>query len=319
MNNSEQILYERIMCFSFNDGNEMLPFEKRLSLENGWTDDFCTRVIDEYKRFVFLAIVAGHSVSPSDQIDQVWHLHLIYSKSYWNHFCPQVLGKELHHMPTNGGPQEMEKFRQWYQDTLDSYHHFFGQKPPEDIWPDVSIRFGEDLYFQRLNTKRHWIIPKQQLNRLLYSATLAMLLLLIFSSMLDLSSGYQQPDVSLEVGFQSKNPVVAVGILALVLSKIKANTFFLFIGMIITILFLALVVDFYIWRRCPQCDRSGAMERTGVTEETGGLFRLDLEEWKCRDCGYRQWKSKSSGGSGGGGGCGGGDGGCGGCGGCGGG
>ena len=32
--------------------------------------------IEEYRKFVFLALVAGHQITPSDQVDQVWHLHL---------------------------------------------------------------------------------------------------------------------------------------------------------------------------------------------------------------------------------------------------
>ncbi|MCX5952813.1 MAG: hypothetical protein NTZ40_04815 [Cyanobacteria bacterium] len=32
--------------------------------------------IEEYRKFVFLALVAGHQITPSDQVDQVGHLHL---------------------------------------------------------------------------------------------------------------------------------------------------------------------------------------------------------------------------------------------------
>ena len=92
MNESEQALYDRISQFSFDDGNVELTFARRLARENGWTQAYTARVIDEYKRFAFLAVVANHPVTPSDQVDQVWHLHLTYTKSYWDQFCGGVLG-----------------------------------------------------------------------------------------------------------------------------------------------------------------------------------------------------------------------------------
>ena len=67
-------------------------------------------MISEYRRFVFLALAAGHPVTPSDQVDQAWHLHLLYTNSYWNRFCGETLGRRLHHGPTQGGASERDKF-----------------------------------------------------------------------------------------------------------------------------------------------------------------------------------------------------------------
>ena len=68
MNEAEQALYDRILQFSFDEGNEALTFARRLARETGWTPNYTARVIDEYKRFIFLAVVAGHPVTPSDQV-----------------------------------------------------------------------------------------------------------------------------------------------------------------------------------------------------------------------------------------------------------
>ena len=48
-----------------------LPFVARLARENGWTRAFADRVVREYKRFVYLAMTAGHPVCPSEQVDAV--------------------------------------------------------------------------------------------------------------------------------------------------------------------------------------------------------------------------------------------------------
>jgi hypothetical protein len=118
------------------------------------------RVFEEYRRFAFLAVVAGHPVTPSDAVDQAWHLHLLYTRSYWEDFCPHVLQRPLHHHPTAGGPRERVKFQGWYRSTLASYRRYFGSEPPVDIWPAVEQRFGDDIAFVRVNTRRHWILRR---------------------------------------------------------------------------------------------------------------------------------------------------------------
>ena len=179
MNEVEHSLYCRISEFSIDDGNEDLTFTRRLARENGWTQAYTDRVVVEYKRFAFLGVVANHPVTPSDQVDQAWHLHLTYTKSYWDKFCGQVLETPFHHGPTRGGTDEACKFERWYQNTLESYSRFFGHKPPKDIWPDASIRFGQDLHFQRTNTKRHWIISKPPFMGAARRIVVAVLLLVI--------------------------------------------------------------------------------------------------------------------------------------------
>ena len=135
-----------------------------MAWENGWSRRLADRAIEEYKRFMFLAVVAGHPVTPSDQVDQVWHLHLLYTRSYWDRFCGEVLGRPVHHGPTKGGTQESSKFEQWYERTLASYRTVFGE-PPSDLWPPPEMRFGEDLCYVRVNTARNHVIPRARLRR----------------------------------------------------------------------------------------------------------------------------------------------------------
>jgi hypothetical protein len=153
-------LFENLRVFRFDEDSVAFPFHERLARENGWSVGFTARTISEYRRFVFLAMVAGHPVTPSDQVDQVWHLHLLYTKSYWDRLCGDVLGRPFHHEPTTGGRSEGHKFADWYARTLESYRRIFQDEPPGDIWPDARIRFGEDVHFQRVNTHRAWVVAK---------------------------------------------------------------------------------------------------------------------------------------------------------------
>lgn len=105
-------------------------------------------------------MAAGHPVSPSDAVDQAWHLHLIYSRSYWDEFCAKTLLVPLHHGPTRGGGKETSKHESWYADTVASYERFFGTRPPVDVWPPVSERFGRKDRHVRVNLRESWVIRK---------------------------------------------------------------------------------------------------------------------------------------------------------------
>jgi hypothetical protein len=160
MNTQELALYERIQQFSLDGIDVRFPFSQKLAKENNWTVEYTQRVICEYKKFIFLAVVAGHTVTPSEQVDQVWHLHLIYTHSYWQDFCPNILQMDLHHSPTNGGQEEEYKYRNFYSKTLTSYEHFFQQQPPLDIWSNCDVRFEKDTHNSRVNTDENWVIAK---------------------------------------------------------------------------------------------------------------------------------------------------------------
>ena len=131
-----------------------------MARENGWSHGRARRVVEEYRRFLFLACSAGHPVTPSDAVDQAWHLHLAYTRSYWEDLCGEVLGRPLHHGPTRGGPAEGAKFRDWYARTLASYEGAFGSPPPSDIWPAPRERFAAAPHFRRVNTRDCWVIPR---------------------------------------------------------------------------------------------------------------------------------------------------------------
>ena len=153
-------LWDRILAHRFDDPAARLTFTGRLARENGWTIGYAVRVVDEYRRFVFLAMTAGHPVTPSEDVDQAWHLHLAYTRDYWETFCRDVLDAPLHHGPTRGGAAEADRYDQQYRRTLATYETVFDQRPPVDIWPLPAQRFGADLAWRRVNVARHWVVPK---------------------------------------------------------------------------------------------------------------------------------------------------------------
>ncbi len=156
-------LRQRVEAFRLDEPGVPLPFTSRLAREQGWSHAFAARVVREYKRFLILAMEAGHPVSPSDAVDQAWHLHLVYTRSYWHALCRDVLGRELHHEPTRGGGDESAKFDDLYTRTLASYRSLFQEEPPAAIWPAPRQRLAQAPKARWVDERRFWLVPKPNL------------------------------------------------------------------------------------------------------------------------------------------------------------
>ena len=153
-------LWNKIQNFNFDNPEADFSFSMRLARDNGWSIAFTNRIIEEYRRFLYLAAEAGHLVTPSDEVDQAWHSHLCFTRSHWNDLCRDTIGKPSHHGPTTGGSEEREKFHDWYTETLKTYATTFGHKAPADCWPAAEKRFSS-LKFERVDRGSHFIIPKR--------------------------------------------------------------------------------------------------------------------------------------------------------------
>lgn len=153
-------LWRRLVEYRIGPADAALTFPQRLARENRWAQPFAERVIVEYRRFCYLAVAGADPVTPSDAVDQAWHLHLTYSRDYWDRFCPEVLGKALHHGPTEGGPAERDRYYEQYARTLRTYEAEFGP-PPADIWPPAKTRFGDDPLAFRLKPRGVIVLPQK--------------------------------------------------------------------------------------------------------------------------------------------------------------
>lgn len=159
LNEQQHALWQRIQSFNLDTPNVSLPFSARLARENGWATDYAVRSVHEYKKFCFLLCLLNEPLTPCDAVDQVWHLHLIYTQNYWVDWCTNILNKNIHHHPTQGGTVERDKFKNWYERTLSQYQQTFEQIPPSDIWLPTEQRF-EEIQFQRINLQQYWVVYK---------------------------------------------------------------------------------------------------------------------------------------------------------------
>ncbi len=146
-------LWARIERHDF-EPDVALNFVQRLARERRWSLGFARGAVEEYRRFCYLAVMSDAPVTPSVEVDEVWHLHLVYSRDYWEVWCGRVLGVRLHHDPTTGGAAEGQKYRAQYARTLKLYEDVFGA-PPERYWPATHVRFGRGRrLFGFLNGRR---------------------------------------------------------------------------------------------------------------------------------------------------------------------
>ncbi len=161
MQATSSALWLRIAAYAVGPGDASLSFAARLARENRWSLPHAEAVVGEYKRFCYLAMTTGHEVTPSDAVDQAWHLHLTYSRDYWQVFCPEVLGADLHHGPTKGGTAERGRFYHQYAATLAAYEAAFGKAPPPAIWPAAHRRFVVDPNGVRVNLSGGIIVTRR--------------------------------------------------------------------------------------------------------------------------------------------------------------
>lgn len=135
-------LWDRISeLFGGDDASEK-AFAYKLARKLGWNKRYAMLAVQEYKKFVYLGMVAGFRVTPSKYIDQVWHEHLLFTKAY-REFCNNILKQDFDHHPELVPDTEQTGiFNAQYLDTLALYEREFGIIPPRAVWG--STKFDQD-------------------------------------------------------------------------------------------------------------------------------------------------------------------------------
>ena len=109
-----------------------IPFGiEYLKYKHGWVPLFATRALLEYRRFAFLALASSSMITPSECVDEVWHLHILHTQNYET--FAKACGTKLHHFP--GMPNEKERWDSQYDATHELYLSVFGENPPSSHWP----------------------------------------------------------------------------------------------------------------------------------------------------------------------------------------
>lgn len=107
------------------------PLMQAMQQQMGVQAGMAGRIVEEYRKFLFLAMRAGHQVIPPGVINDVWMMHMQNTQNYW-----EQLGQMIAEKPLAGGvdARAMGEMGDAWAATLKSYETIFGTKPPMDIW-----------------------------------------------------------------------------------------------------------------------------------------------------------------------------------------
>ncbi|MGX9357187.1 glycine-rich domain-containing protein [Roseobacteraceae bacterium S113] len=131
-------LWQRIEAHRLDASGASWPFSHKLAQAEGWTASHTDAVIVEYRRFLYLSVISEGETTPSEDIDRAWHMHLTFTRNYWDELMPK-LPRPLHHEPCRS-EEDLPRYGAQYEATRDLYEQEFGVKPPRAIWPGPGAR-----------------------------------------------------------------------------------------------------------------------------------------------------------------------------------
>ena len=107
------------------------PVMQTMQQHMGSNAEMGQQVIEEYRKFLFLSMRAGHQVIPPGVINDVWMMHMQTAQNYWEN-----LGKMITERPVVQGvdAKNIASMADTWAATLKSYELIFGAKPPAEIW-----------------------------------------------------------------------------------------------------------------------------------------------------------------------------------------
>ena len=126
----DETLWARLQAYAF-PMSDRRSLSAQIAAETVLDAERAALAVTEYRKFLYLVATSDGILAPSPLIDSIWHLHLMDTKAYFEVFCPQVLGKTLHHIP--GRPPARSD--RAYLETLAQYQTEFGEVAPHKIWP----------------------------------------------------------------------------------------------------------------------------------------------------------------------------------------
>lgn len=116
-------------------------FEKDLEASLDVTAESASRMVKEYRRFLYLKAIDGGVLTPPKHVDDVWHAHINLPDGAWDDFCSDVVGKKVEHRIDLSSKQTVAA----YERTVALYRDEFEGLPPADIWPGRAARARSEL------------------------------------------------------------------------------------------------------------------------------------------------------------------------------
>jgi hypothetical protein len=103
-------------------------FADKISRKHNCSTSYAIKAVNEYKKFLYLAVISDFHVTPSQAIDKVWHEHILFTQAY-GIFCKDIIEYNLNHHP-----ELIPLDHAQYLSTIELYIQEFGKLPPANIW-----------------------------------------------------------------------------------------------------------------------------------------------------------------------------------------
>jgi ubiquitin len=141
------------------NGLDLTALEARVA-ESVGNEKKAQRLVAEYRRFLELKVALRdlecELLSPSVEVDDVWHSHVLDTRRYPAD-CAAICGSTIHHDPNNALPQRGCRKRRRSSSptpktvraltTIAAYKARFDQDPPKSMWTyddDVDLSYDKD-------------------------------------------------------------------------------------------------------------------------------------------------------------------------------
>lgn len=147
---TDRRLWHRLEGYSFHERPLSRSLVDRLVAETGHPVDVCYTMVEEYRRFMYLAGSSSDTMSPSPIVDMVWRMHCEDTGAYYDDFCPRILGRTIYR-PDGDSAAPSFKDDPDYLRTLEYYTQEFG-RPQVQYWPDP------DFALESLSQFVFWVV-----------------------------------------------------------------------------------------------------------------------------------------------------------------
>lgn len=131
----ENPIWKQIENFRFDFENYNGKFPEKLARTGNWGPDFTREVVEEYKKFLFLAATEIFTIIPPPTVDLAWKIHSENYPSSWKSLCTHVIQCKLKRKVPDSEDDIHSKIDSLYRETVIIYSNTFVTYPPADIWP----------------------------------------------------------------------------------------------------------------------------------------------------------------------------------------
>ncbi len=109
---------------------DLTGIKRRLCAENEWVPKDCDLVEIRYKRFLFLSVVMNGEAVPVEDVDKMWHMHILSDTEGYMCECKKAVGYVLHHRVDLSIEikQETPDHKVRFQRTKIKYEEIFGEQ-----------------------------------------------------------------------------------------------------------------------------------------------------------------------------------------------